>query len=190
MNLKNAKKVCIRIPYILEKRCMNIPFNFILVFLIVNLLFFFFLTHLFIRIIFVLISYVVLKYLGKLPLVDFDPVPFFTSIIFVFYGFFMGLEFAMFTIPVVDAVVARFNQWTLINLFSIILSLLLISFFKSGLLFSMLIILFVYNLLRLIIALFLGFREVAVTTPLFNLLFYSFISYIFFPFLQKIVEIF
>ena len=125
------------------------------------------------------LTFLVLNKFGKLPLIDFDPTPFALGVILIVFNLPFAILYAIITIPIIDLITARLNQWTVINLSALIPALLLSYFLNSNIF-----ILFVsFNIIRFILSSIIGFRKVAVFSTSSNTVSNSLLASLVVPFI-------
>lgn len=122
---------------------------------------------------------VILYFIGKYPLIDLDPTPVAAAIVLILYGLPLAILYILITMPIADIITARFNQWTFINISSLLPALLIASFVES---FAVIfIVLIIFNIVRFGISSFIGFRDIAIVSASSNTVSNSILISLFLP---------
>ncbi len=174
----------------LKKRLMNLPLSVILLFILVNTFFLFYFGNIIIRVLFFIVSTIILFFFGKLPFLDPDPMPFSTGVMFLFFGFPIAAQYAIWSIPAGDAISARFNQWSFVNLFSVLSSLILVSLLKLNPMITLVLLILVFNIIRFLIAFFTGNTLGAIISASTNTIIYLIIISMSLPLIQIGIALF
>jgi len=139
----------------LKVKRFKIPTKTVLVVLILSVLLLLFTKKIFLQLaLFGACAAFMIKY-GSGMMLDVDPVPFASTLILYLSGLVPGILFITFALPLVDILSGRFSHYSIINYFSAILSLLILTFiFPAALILPTGIVLF--NIIRTFICVFLG----------------------------------
>jgi hypothetical protein len=174
----------------LSKRVMNIPLRYVLLFTLINTIFLFYYGHIVTRVGLFLVCVVVLYFFGRLPFADVDPVPFTSAINYLFFGLPVALQYAIWVCPAADAMTGNFNQWTFVTLVSILASLFITSLFGFSPYYFLLVMILLYNLIRLILTSVLGSLSGAIISTTTNALLYFIISGLVLPVIEFGISVF
>jgi hypothetical protein len=139
----------------LKVRRFKVPTKTVLIVLILSVLLLFFTKKIFLQLaLFGACAAFMIKY-GSGMMLDVDPVPFASVLILYLSGLVPGILFLTFALPLIDILSGRFSHYSIINYFSAIFSLLLLSFiFPASFILPAGIVLF--NIIRTFVCVFLG----------------------------------
>ncbi|MBT3464657.1 hypothetical protein HN827_00795 [archaeon] len=140
----------------------------ILIFSLLNLIMLLFLKDFFVKMVLFVISIILIFYNSRLFAIDIDPIPLSSGIVFFTCSYLGSLQFAFFTIPVSHAIAGRFNQFTFVDLISLIISLSVMILIKDF--FSvtgfLLILILLNDIIRLLISFLILKAEIILILPI------------------------
>jgi hypothetical protein len=146
-------------------------------------------SHILIRVGMFLVCASILYRWGKNPFADIDPVPFSAAVLQIWYGLPIALQYILWTIPAGDVISGRLNQYSVVNLISLALSISLAHIMDLPVFWHLASVMIVFNIVRLAINLLIGSGLNSFIAPVTNTSIYLILSSVIFPLIELATSI-
>ncbi|NTV23745.1 MAG: hypothetical protein HGA85_05220 [Nanoarchaeota archaeon] len=174
----------------LSARLARLQLKYVLIFALVNILFLMLMKTFVVKLALFTVCAIVIYRFGRLPFGDFDPFPVAAGLLLLWYGFSTALQFILWTIPLVDIIAARLSQWSAVNFFSLSAALAVVSLLNPNPVSALILIVVLFNLIRLPITLLLGGGPNSFIPASTNSLFYLIVLSLMTPIIEISLKLF